>query len=66
MLDGGLPAEFESALPSVRNVRGFPVEILVDRGGNVVTARNGYGYGYKKKWAARLEREIESLLAGSK
>jgi hypothetical protein len=41
-------------------VRGFPVEILVDRSGGVAASRNGYGY--KKKWAARLNREIEALL----
>jgi len=60
VLDGGRPEDFETALPSVENVRGFPVEILVDRGGGVAASRNSYGY--KKKWAARLSREIEALL----
>ena len=60
VLDGGLPEDFESSLPGVRNVRGFPVEILVDRQGRVTAARNGYGY--KKRWARNLDREIESLL----
>ncbi len=60
VLDGGPPEDFESALPSVRDVRGFPVEILVDRTGRVTQARNGYGF--KKSWARKLGRDIESLL----
>jgi thiol-disulfide isomerase/thioredoxin len=60
VLDGGPPEDFESALPSVRNVRGFPVEILVDRTGRVAKARNGYGF--KKSWARKLDRDIDSLL----
>jgi thiol-disulfide isomerase/thioredoxin len=61
VLDGGRPEDFDDAFPSVKNVRGFPVEILIDRSGGVASSRNGYGY--KKKWAARLGREIEALLA---
>jgi len=61
VLDGGTPEDVETALPSVKNVRGFPVEILVDRMGVVTTARNGYGF--KKKWAKKLKREIETLLS---
>jgi len=61
VLDGGPPEDFDSVLPTVRNVRGFPVEILVDRTGRVVQARNGYGF--KKSWARKLSRDIESLLA---
>jgi thiol-disulfide isomerase/thioredoxin len=60
VLDGGPPENFETALPSVKNVRGFPVEILVDRKGAVAVARNGYGY--RKKWARKIRREIEALL----
>ena len=60
VLDGGVPEHFENALPAVRNVRGFPVEILIDRAGRVTADRNGYGY--KKRWARKLRREIESLL----
>ena len=60
VLDGGPPAEFETALPMLKGVRGFPVEILVDRSGRVVEARNGYGY--KKKWARKLNEELEALL----
>jgi len=63
VLDGGQPGNFEAALPSVKNVRGFPVEILVDRSGGVVVSRNAYGF--KKKWAAKLRREIEALLGTS-
>jgi len=60
VLDGGSPEDFEGALPAVKNVKGLPVEILVDRTGRVRSARNGYGF--KKKWADRLRQEIEGLL----
>ena len=60
VLDGGPLEDFGSALPTVRNVKGFPVEILVDRTGRVTKTRNGYGF--KKSWARKLERDIESLL----
>lgn len=60
VLDGGPPEDFESALPSVRNVRGFPVEILIDRSGKVVEARNSYGF--KKGWVKKLTRDLEALL----
>jgi cytochrome c biogenesis protein CcmG/thiol:disulfide interchange protein DsbE len=63
VLDGGQPDEFETVLPSVKNIRGFPVEILIDRSGRVVASRNGYGF--KKKWASRLRREVEALLSES-
>ncbi len=63
VLDGGQPENFSSALPAVQNVRGFPVEILVARSGTVAASRNGYGF--KKKWATRLRREIEKLLSAS-
>ncbi|MDH4038878.1 MAG: TlpA family protein disulfide reductase [Candidatus Krumholzibacteria bacterium] len=60
VLDGGQTTKFEDAFPSVKNVKGLPVEMLIDRGGGVVVSRNGYGY--KKKWAAKLEKEIQALL----
>jgi len=63
VLDGGRPERFETALPNVQHVRGFPVEILIDRDGNVTASRNGYGY--KKKWAAKLAGEIERLLGSA-
>ena len=63
VLDGGMPENFETVLPSVKNVRGFPVEIVVDRSGAVAAARNGYGY--KKKWARRLKQEINALLGAA-
>jgi hypothetical protein len=59
-LGGGSPEDFGAVLPAVKNVKGFPVEILVDRKGRVRSARNGYGF--KKKWAERLRQDIESLL----
>ncbi len=60
VLDGGLPQDFESALPTARNVKGFPVEILVNRTGLVTKAKNSYGF--KKSWARKLNRDVDSLL----
>ena len=37
-----------------------PVEILVDRDGSVLDARNSYGFS--KKWARKLEAEVAELL----
>ena len=60
VLDGGSSEDFRTALPGIKNISGLPVEILVDRGGLVIDTRNGYGY--KKRWARRLDREISGLL----
>ena len=60
VLDGGRPEDMHSAVPTVRRLKGLPVEILVDRTGRVASIRNGYGYS--KKWADRLRSEIETLL----
>ncbi len=40
-----------------------PVEILIDRDGRVIEARNGFGY--KKKWARKLEAKLVELLTES-
>jgi thiol-disulfide isomerase/thioredoxin len=61
VLDGGSTSDFSTALPMVDDVEGFPVEILVDRNGVVVDARNGYGYS--EKWALGLENRLNDLLA---
>lgn len=60
VLDGGSTEEAESALPALRDVSGLPVEILINRSGRVTETRNGYGF--KKSWARKLERELEALL----
>jgi thiol-disulfide isomerase/thioredoxin len=60
VLDGGATTEFFDALPMMKNVKGFPVEIVIDRSGKVVDCRNGYGY--KKKWARKLEKQLRGLL----
>jgi thiol-disulfide isomerase/thioredoxin len=60
VLDGGLTSEFEDTMPMIEDVRGLPVEILIDRSGRVVECRNGYGYS--EKWARRLEEDLEGLL----
>jgi len=60
VLDGGTWSTLPEALPGLRNVRGMPVEILVGRDGRVVEARNGYGY--KKRWARKLEETLDDLL----
>ncbi len=60
VLDGGHPNEIGSAIPAVRNVTGFPIEIFIDRSGQVTRTRNSYGF--KKSWAKKLHREVENLL----
>ena len=60
ILDGGTWSALPDALSGLRNVRGMPVEILVGRDGRVVEARNGYGY--KKRWARKLEATLDELL----
>ena len=62
VLDGGMTSDFSTALPMVENVKGLPIEIIIGRSGVVVESRNGYGY--KKKWARKLERELNAQLAG--
>jgi thiol-disulfide isomerase/thioredoxin len=61
ILDGGNWADLPEALPALHGLRGLPVEILVGRDGRVVFTRNGYGY--KKKWARKLEETIVESLA---
>ena len=60
VLDGRAPQDSDEALPGLRNVRGFPVEILIGRDGRPVDVRNSYGYS--KRWARKLERELVRLL----
>lgn len=60
VVDGGPPKLLKTALPTVKNVKGLPVEIVVDRKGKVSDTRNGYGY--KEKWVKELKKEIETLL----
>jgi thiol-disulfide isomerase/thioredoxin len=62
VLDGGTPGQFASALPGLRGVKGFPIEILIGRDGSVIEARNGYVD--KKRWAEGVEaRIVEALRA---
>lgn len=60
VLDGRSSPDSVETLPGLKNVRGFPVEILIDRNGDPVDVRNGYGY--TKRWARKLERELVELL----
>lgn len=60
ILDGGNWSALSKALPGLRDVRGMPVEILIDRNARVVEVRNGYGY--KKRWARKLEATLTELL----
>lgn len=60
VLDGGTIADFETAVPDLRDVTGFPVEVLIGRDGKVAAARNGFGY--RKRWARRLDDEVRGLL----
>jgi thiol-disulfide isomerase/thioredoxin len=61
VLDGGSTSDFSMALPMVDDVEGLPVEILVNRSGNVVEAN--HGYGYSEEWAHKLEERLINLLA---
>jgi thiol-disulfide isomerase/thioredoxin len=61
VLDGGATTDFSEALPMVGYVTGLPIEIIINRSGVVVECRNGYGY--KKRWARKLERSIKRWLA---
>ena len=56
ILDGGHLKEFSEKLPGIDQIRGFPVEVLIDRSGTVVDAR--HGSGYRKIWARHLEQRI--------
>jgi thiol-disulfide isomerase/thioredoxin len=60
VLDGRAHRDSDEALPSLHDVKGVPVEILVGRDGRVVDVRNGSGYS--KRWARKLERELTGLL----
>ena len=60
VLDGGSTDEAGTALPALRDVSGLPVEILINRRGRVTETRSGYGF--KKSWARKLERELRALL----
>ncbi len=60
VLDGGITKNFENVFPSIKNIEGLPVEILINRKGKVEVIRNSYGYS--EVWAGRLEQEIKALL----
>ena len=60
LLDGGTIRRIADALPTIRNIGGLPVEILIDRDGRVLRTRNGNGYS--KKWARKLEKELRETL----
>jgi thiol-disulfide isomerase/thioredoxin len=60
ILDGGATSDFSAALPMIEGVEGLPIEIMIDRSGAVVKCRNGYGY--RKRWARNLERDLRRLL----
>jgi thiol-disulfide isomerase/thioredoxin len=60
VLDGGSTDSFSRALPMMDEVYGLPVEILIDRSGQVVDCRNGYGY--TRNWERKLEGRIKQLL----
>ena len=61
VLDGGSTSDFSTALPTMDDVEGLPVEILIGRDGVVVDTRNGYGYS--EAWAQGVENRLKTLLA---
>jgi len=60
ILDGGIPQNFEKVFPSIKNIEGLPVEVLINRKGKVKVIRKSYGYS--EVWSGRLEQEIKALL----
>ncbi|MDH3267679.1 MAG: TlpA family protein disulfide reductase [Ignavibacteria bacterium] len=60
VMDGGTPKNFENVFPSIKNVEGLPIEIIINRNGIVEVIRNSYGFS--DVWAGRLEQEIKTLL----
>ena len=61
ILDGGNVSEFSNALPQIEDVDGLPIEIFINRTGQVAEIRNGFGY--TESWAEELEDNLQSLLA---
>lgn len=61
VLDGGSLGTFSKALPGIRNVKGFPIEVFIDRDGRVVDTRNGYGD--TGRWSRELEGKLVEMLA---
>jgi len=61
VLDGGTLGTFSRSLPGIRNVKGFPIEVFIDRDGRVVDTRNGYGD--KGRWSRELEARLVEMLA---
>lgn len=61
VLDGGSLGAFSTVLSGIKNVRGFPIEVLIDRDGKVVETRNGYGN--KDRWSREIEAKLVDLLA---
>ena len=60
VLDGGSIADFPNTLPMIKGAKGLPVEILIDRSGQVVDCRNGYGFS--EEWARGLEIRLKDVL----
>lgn len=61
VLDGGSLGAFSTSLPGIKNVKGFPIEVFIDRDGKVVDTRNGYGD--KGRWSRELEDKVVEMLA---
>jgi len=61
VLDGGSLGAFSTTLPGIKNVKGFPVEVFIDRDGKVVETKNGYGD--KDRWSRELEAKLVEMLA---
>lgn len=61
VLDGQSSPDDRWPFPGLKEPLNLPIEVLIDRDGALVDIR--YGYGYSKRWARRLERELTELLA---
>ena len=60
VLDGGVPKNFETVLPTVKNASGLPIEIIINKNGEIEAVRNGYGYS--EVWAVKIKQEVKTLL----
>lgn len=60
LLDGGQIRDVAEALPTIRNISGLPVQVLVARDGTVVEA--WASAGQSKRWERKLEARIRKAL----
>ncbi|MGD8376483.1 MAG: TlpA disulfide reductase family protein [Acidobacteriota bacterium] len=60
LLDGGQVRDVAAALPTIRNISGLPVQVLIGRDGTVV--ETWASAGHSKRWERKLEARIRKAL----